>query len=76
MAAHFDEKTGLMSHITLLKDNTDIEVTNNFYYYKGDSGTGNSAYQASGAYIFRPLGAAIEVSATVTSVTVSVSWIF
>lgn len=64
-----DWKTGLLKSVVL--DNVEFSVSQNFYYYKGYIGD-NKEFEnrSSGAYIFRPNGSeAFLVNSTQKSIT-------
>jgi lysosomal alpha-mannosidase len=60
----FDGKTGLLKSVIM--DEVELSVSQNFYYYKGYIGNNEEfANRSSGAYIFRPNGSqALLVSST------------
>ena len=71
---HFDGESGLLSGVTMKKENKQVSLAQNFYYYEGHPGNNSEGeFQASGAYVFRPMGGAKKVSTKVTSVNVTVS---
>ncbi|XP_072039300.1 lysosomal alpha-mannosidase-like [Amphiura filiformis] len=49
----FDGTTGLLKSITELGSNTNLQVSQSYYWYNSSTGN-NVSHQASGAYIFRP----------------------
>ncbi|KAI4882355.1 hypothetical protein NFI96_027804, partial [Prochilodus magdalenae] len=49
----FDPTTGLLSGLTNLETQQNIQLTQNFYWYNSSDGNSESS-QTSGAYIFRP----------------------
>ncbi|XP_066512258.1 lysosomal alpha-mannosidase-like [Hoplias malabaricus] len=53
LKASFDPETGLLSGLTNLETQQNIQLTQNFYWYKASVGNVDSS-QTSGAYIFRP----------------------
>nr|QHC34068.1 lysosomal alpha-mannosidase [Platynereis dumerilii] len=72
LAVHFDGESGLLSGITMKKENKEVSVGQNFYYYEGHPGNNSKPeFQASGAYIFRPVGGAKKVSTKVISTNVT-----
>ncbi|KRT80854.1 glycoside hydrolase, partial [Oryctes borbonicus] len=72
-----DERTGLLSSVTLNGDR--LEVSQNFMFYNGANGSNTQeVYRASGAYIFRPANvtpAALSLSNTVTYTSYSTDFV-